>query len=241
MLFGLSYALSQSIIFFGYIIIFRFGAFIVQLPTDHILYTGYQNIFRVFAAVVFGSVTIGQAGAFAPDYSKAKESAKIVHAILDREPEIDNYSEEGQKLENTRGDITFKDVFFAYPQRLQVTVLNGLSLAVKQGQTLAVVGASGGGKSTVMQLIERFYDPHAGHVSLDDVNFLDINLSWLRSQIGIVSQEPVLFDGTIAENIRYGALFREVSDEEVIAAAQSANIHSFIETLPKVSPVPCCK
>ncbi len=234
-LFGLAYSLSQCLVFFAYIVTFRFGAYIVTLSTDDILYTEYSNIFRVFAAIVFGSIAIGATGSFAPDYDKAKKTAKITYAVIDRTPSIDNYSEEGLKPENMKGDIEFGNVFFAYPQRLEVNVLSGLSLKVKQGQTLALVGASGGGKSTVMQLMERFYDPHAGFICLDDTNVVDINLPWLRSRIGIVSQEPVLFEGTIADNIRYGALFREVTDEEVIAAAQSANIHTFIETLPMVS------
>ena len=90
----------------------------------------------------------------------------------------------------------------------------------------------------MVSLIERFYDPSSGSVLLEENDIRDLNLQWLRSQIGIVSQEPVLFDASIAENIRYGALFREVSDDEVINAAKSANIHSFIETLPQVSRQP---
>ena len=113
-------------------------------------------------------------------------------------------------------------------------VLQGLTVLVKPGQTLALVGPSGCGKSTVVSLIERFYDPEVGWISLDGNPVTTLNLKWLRSQIGIVSQEPVLFDTTIADNIRYGANFREVSDEEVIEAAKSANIHSYIESLPQV-------
>lgn len=127
------------------------------------------------------------------------------------------------------------EVSFTYPARPDAPVLNGMNLSVKPGQTLALVGPSGCGKSTVVQLIERFYDPSKGGLKLEGVDLRDLNISWLRSQIGIVSQEPILFDGTIADNIRYGALFKEVSDEEVIAAAKSANIHKFIETLPMVS------
>jgi ABC-type multidrug transport system fused ATPase/permease subunit len=87
----------------------------------------------------------------------------------------------------------------------------------------------------VVSLLERFYDPASGSMKLENNDIRDLNIQWLRSQIGIVSQEPVLFDASIAENIRYGALFREVSDEEVVSAAKSANIHGFIETLPQVS------
>ena len=130
--------------------------------------------------------------------------------------------------------MTVKDVQFSYPARPDVQVLQGLSLSLSPGKTLALVGPSGCGKSTVVSLIERFYDPSAGSLTLENFDLRDLNLHWLRSQIGIVSQEPVLFDASIAENIRYGALFREVSDEEVIEAAKSANIHSFIESLPQV-------
>ena len=132
------------------------------------------------------------------------------------------------------GAVTVKDVLFSYPARPDVQVLHGLSLSLSPGKTLALVGPSGCGKSTVVSLIERFYDPSAGSLTLESFDLRDLNLQWLRSQIGIVSQEPVLFDASIAENIRYGALFREVSDEEVIEAAKSANIHNFIESLPQV-------
>ena len=136
--------------------------------------------------------------------------------------------------ESVSGAVTVKDVQFSYPARPDVQVLQGLSLSLSPGKTLALVGPSGCGKSTVVSLIERFYDPSSGSLTLENFDLRDLNLHWLRSQIGIVSQEPVLFDASIAENIRYGALFREVSDEEVIEAAKSANIHSFIESLPQV-------
>ena len=129
--------------------------------------------------------------------------------------------------------MEFKDVKFNYPSHPDSKVLQGLSLSVQAGQTLALVGPSGCGKSTTISLVEQFYSPLSGTVTLDGVNISDLSIRWLRSQIGIVSQEPVLFDASIAENIRYGALFREVSDEEVIEAAKAANIHTFIQTLPE--------
>ena len=127
------------------------------------------------------------------------------------------------------------NVQFSYPSRPDVSVLQGLSVDIKPGKTLALVGPSGCGKSTVVSLIERFYDPSSGSIMLEGMDIRDLNVGWLRTQIGVVSQEPVLFDTSVAENIRYGALFREVSDEEVISAAKAANIHSFIEGLPQVS------
>ncbi len=127
---------------------------------------------------------------------------------------------------------------FSYPTRPEVEVLKGLNVSVQQGQTLALVGPSGCGKSTVVSLIERFYDPsleESGKVEMDKRSLHQLNIQWLRSKIGLVSQEPVLFDGSIADNIRYGDLTREISDEEVEAAASAANIHDFIMSQPMVS------
>ena len=131
--------------------------------------------------------------------------------------------------------VNINCVHFSYTSRPDVKVLQGMSVNVQPGQTLALVGPSGCGKSTVVSLVERFYDPTLGYLAVENTDLRDLNLKWLRTQIGIVSQEPVLFDISIAENIRYGALFRDVSDIEVIEAAKSANIHSFIDSLPEVS------
>ena len=109
-----------------------------------------------------------------------------------------------------------------------------MSIAVQPGETLALVGPSGCGKSTVVSLVERFYDVNYGSVEVDNENIRDLNIHWLRRQIGIVSQEPVLFDKSIADNIRYGANFCEVSDEVIVEAAKAANIHNFIQSLPEV-------
>ena len=133
------------------------------------------------------------------------------------------------------GDVATHDLNFDYPSRPDVRVLKGLDISIKSGKTLALVGPSGCGKSTVVSLLERFYNPTSGSLTLDENNIVDLNVSWLRSQIGIVSQEPVLFDRSIADNIRYGANYREVSSEEVVEAAKAANIHRFVESLPQVS------
>ena len=131
--------------------------------------------------------------------------------------------------------MAVNNVKFQYPARPDVTVLDGLSVSIDQGKTLALVGPSGCGKSTIVSLLERFYNPHSGQLTLDGRELCDLNIRWLRSQVGIVSQEPVLFDTTIAENIRYGANFREVSDEEIVEASKAANIHNFVDSLPGVS------
>ena len=232
--YGITYGSSQSTIYFTYIISFRFGAVLVTLPQDHLLYTQFQDVFRVFVAVIFAALGIGATASFAPDYNQAKKSAKVVFSIINREPLIDNLSDEGVKPKQVSGNISASDVFFAYPERQSINVLTDLNLSVNQGKTLAIIGSSGSGKSTIFALLERCYDPHVGCLMVDGLDVRDLSVRWLREKIGIVPQEPDLLEGSIAENIRYGALFREVSDEEVIEAAKSANIHSFIESLPQV-------
>ncbi|XP_008059505.1 phosphatidylcholine translocator ABCB4 isoform X3 [Carlito syrichta] len=188
--------------------------------------------YRVFSAIVFGAVALGHASSFAPDYAKAKLSAAHLFMLFERQPLIDSYSEEGLRPGKFEGNVTLNEVVFNYPTRPKVPVLQGLSLEVKKGQTLALVGSSGCGKSTVVQLLERFYDPLTGTVLLDGQEAKKLNVQWLRAQLGIVSQEPILFDCSIAENIAYGDNSRVVSQEEIVSAAKAANIHPFIETLP---------
>ena len=130
--------------------------------------------------------------------------------------------------------LQINDVRFSYLSRELVQVLEDVSIDVPAGQTVAIVGASGSGKSTIVSLIERFYDPVSGNILLGDIDTRDLNLSWLRRGISIVSQEPVLFDMSIADNIAYGALFKTVTIKEIFEAARSANIHTFIQSLPQV-------
>lgn len=123
-------------------------------------------------------------------------------------------------------------VHFRYPARPDTEVLHGLSLTIQPGETVAMVGTSGCGKSTTVQLLERFYDPEDGKIRADGNDIKTLNLQWYRQQIGIVSQEPCLFDSSIAENIAYGDNSRVVPMDEIIAASRQANIHNFIDSLP---------
>ena len=136
------------------------------------------------------------------------------------------------------GTIEVRDVVFAYPSAPSHTVCNGYSLMIPAGQTVALCGASGSGKSTIIQLIERFYDPQSGSVMLDGVDIKTLNVRWLRQQLGLVGQEPVLFQGSVSSNIAYGK--EGASQEEVEEAARMANAHTFItrtspmDTTPKL-------
>lgn len=178
-------------------------------------------------------------------------AAISIFRLLDRVPKILVSTIVGNKPKNCTGDIEFREVEFHYPTRPQNKVLKGISFTVNQGQTVALVGSSGCGKSTCTQLLERFYDYDDGEVVrtilllkiclyhlhffqlLDRNNINDLNIPWLRSNIGIVSQEPILFDKTIKENIEYGDNSRRVDMDEVVRAAQKANIHTFIQSLPE--------
>ncbi|CAF1190149.1 unnamed protein product [Rotaria sordida] len=158
-------------------------------------------------------------------------AAEAFFDLFDRKPTIDNASTEGQELVDFRGEIKFDQVKFIYPTRPTSVILNKLQLNIKPSQHVALVGGSGCGKSTIIQLLERFYDVTSGKILIDGIDIRKLNLQWVRSHFGLVSQEPVLFDLTIAENIAYG--LENVSMEDIINAAKRANIHQFIEQLPQ--------
>lgn len=144
---------------------------------------------------------------------------------------IDSSSDAGLKPTSVDGEIMFDNVTFSYPTRPENNVFNGMSLTIKAGQTVALVGPSGGGKSTTVSLLERFYDPTSGSIMLDGKDLKDLNVQWLRDQIGLVSQEPVLFARSIRENIAYG--LPGATDDQIVAVARAANAHDFISKFPE--------
>ncbi|XP_026865337.2 ATP-binding cassette, sub-family B (MDR/TAP), member 4 isoform X2 [Electrophorus electricus] len=227
-IFGLTFSFSQAMIYFAYAGCFKFGSWLYEKEM-----ITFEGVFLVISAIMYGAMAVGEANSFTPNYAKAKMSASHVLMLINKVSAINNDSDEGEQPEHFSGNVRLQDVHFSYPSRPAVPVLQGLSLRVKKGQTLALVGSSGCGKSTIIQLLERFYDPRQGAVMLDIHDAKQLNIHWLRSQIGIVSQEPVLFDCSLAENIAYGDNSRQVAPEEVEQAARAANIHSFIEGLPQ--------
>uniref|UniRef100_A0A8C1UKZ3 Bile salt export pump n=1 Tax=Cyprinus carpio TaxID=7962 RepID=A0A8C1UKZ3_CYPCA len=226
--YGACYGFAQCVVFMANSASYRFGGYLVYREGLH-----FSFVFRVISAIVTSGTALGRASSYTPDYAKAKISAARFFQLLDHIPKISVYSDEGDKWDNFKGDIEFIDCKFTYPSRPDIQVLNGLSVSVRPGQTLAFVGSSGCGKSTSVQLLERFYDPNNGRVLIDGHESTRVNVAFLRSKIGIVSQEPILFDCSIAENIRYGDNQRDLSMNDVIAAAKKAQLHDFVMSLPE--------
>ena len=171
----------------------------------------FDDMMKVFYAILFASMTIGQTAAMAGDWAKAVMAASEVFYVVDRVPLIDVTSALGTRPAAVEGGVNVDNVTFSYPQRASVQVLRGLSMVVPAGQTVALVGHSGCGKSTVTQLLLRYYDPATGVIRFDNTPLRDLHLATYRSHIGLVSQEPVLFAGTIRENVLYGLVRRVCS------------------------------
>ncbi|BFZ54826.1 hypothetical protein PYCC9005_001863 [Savitreella phatthalungensis] len=222
------YALSQSIQFLINGLIFWYGATLIRKGELDI-----EKFFVTFIAITFGGQSAGSFFSFAADMSKAHESGQEILQLLERNPEIDVWSEQGERGGVQDGRIEFKDVHFRYPTRPDVPVLRGLNLTVEPGQYVALVGPSGCGKSTTIGLIERFYDPLSGTVLADGRDLAEFNLKEMRKSIALVSQEPTLYQGTIRFNITLGAHEEDVPEEAIVQACRDANILDFIQSLPQ--------
>ncbi|RFU73423.1 abc transporter [Trichoderma arundinaceum] len=221
------YAASQSLVFLVFALGFWYGGTLIGKGE----YDLFQ-FFLCFMAIIFGAQSAGSIFSFAPDMGKAHHAAKELKVLFDRKPTIDTWSEEGQPVTEVDGSLEFRDVHFRYPTRPEQPVLRGLNLTIQPGQYVALVGASGCGKSTTIALLERFYDPLSGGVYIDGKEISTLNLNDYRSFIALVSQEPTLYQGTIKENILLGSAEENVSDEAVEFACREANIYDFIASLP---------
>jgi ATP-binding cassette subfamily B (MDR/TAP) protein 1 len=165
-------------------------------------------------------------------FAEGQSAAHRLFTTIKRKPEIDRDDRTGKQLEDIRGDVELKDVYFSYPARPEQLIFDGFSLHVSSGTTMAIVGESGSGKSTVISLVERFYDPQAGEVLIDGINIKSLQLDSVRGKIGLVSQEPLLFMSSIKDNIMYGK--EDATFEEIKRAAELANAANFIDKLPNV-------
>ncbi|OUZ99838.1 ABC transporter [Macleaya cordata] len=222
---GIGYGFSFFLLFCVYATTFYAGA---RLAEDGKI--TFPKVFRIFLVLTVTAIGISQSSLMAPDSSQAKTSAASIFAILDQNPKIDSNNDSGMTLEDVKGEIEFKHVSFKYPIRPDVQIFRDLCLAFHSGKTVALVGESGSGKSTVISLLQRFYDPDSGQITLDGIEIQKFQVKWLRQQMGLVSQEPVLFNDTIRANIAYGKE-GNATETETLVAAEQANAHKFISVL----------
>lgn len=186
---------------------------------------------KEYMVLTFATFALMEPFGLAPYILKRRKSLASVFQIIDREAKINPDDNEGLKPPNVYGSIELRNVDFYYPTQPDVFVLRNFSLKVGGGQTVALVGASGSGKSTILSLIERFYDSVAGQALLDGRDLKSYNLRWLRSHMGLVQQEPVIFSTSIRENIIYAR--HNATEAEIKEAARIANAHQFISSLPQ--------
>jgi ATP-binding cassette subfamily B protein len=197
--------------------------------------------------VIAGRFTVGEIVAFtnylltavmpllflammASQLSAANASAQRIYEVIDSETQVQDRLE-AKQLSNVKGRVVFEDVYFNYAGDSGEPVLQNINIVAEPGQTVAVLGATGSGKSTLINLIPRFYDVTKGKITIDNVDVRDVTLESLRSHIGVALQEAILFSGTIRDNIRYGK--PDASEEQIVAAAKAAQAHEFIMSFPK--------
>ncbi|CAK9201386.1 unnamed protein product [Sphagnum troendelagicum] len=193
--------------------------------------TTFGDVFKVFFAITMSALAVSRSTSRSTDLTKVKSAVNSIFEIIDTKSKIDPLEKSGQTPKLVRGEVELRHVGFAYPRRPTLPIFKDLNLTVQAGKTMALVGESGSGKSTVISLIERFYDPDSGVILLDGIDIKQFQVQWLRQQMGLVSQEPVLFNISIKENITYGRN-DNVTETEVEAAAKASNAHKFITSLP---------
>ncbi|KAK3154974.1 hypothetical protein QOZ80_2BG0197270 [Eleusine coracana subsp. coracana] len=221
---GLFYGVSQFFLFSSYALALWYGS---KLMSQEL--ASFKSVMKSFMVLIVTALAMGETLAMAPDIIKGNQMVSSVFEILDRKTDV--RIDSGDDIKRVEGLIELRGVEFRYPSRPEVTVFKGLDLLMKAGKSMALVGMSGSGKSTVLSLILRFYDPIAGKVLIDGKDVKKLKLKSLRKHIGLVQQEPALFATTIYDNIQYGK--DGATEAEVMEAAKLANAHSFISALPE--------
>ncbi|KAG0096337.1 Multidrug resistance protein 1 [Podila epicladia] len=224
---SIGFAISQGVMYWAYAVGFYAG---YRLEKAGLM--KWNEMFDTMFAVVFMAMGLGQMATQMPKYVKGKQSAINVFELLDKKTTIDA-DKEGIEITKFEGQAALEKVDFAYPTRPDIRLFRGVDLEVQPSQTVALVGPSGCGKSTIIALLERWYDALGGRVTVDHYEIKDLQLNHLREHMALVGQEPVLFDVSIGENIRYGIPDGQTVDQEqVVAAARASNIHDFVVGLP---------
>ena len=226
---GLGNGLMFGCLYGGLALGVHFGVQMLLRPDSHY---SLGTIVIVFWCVSGAGFSIGGAAPHFEAVRVAMATAARLWQVIDRQPKIDSSAERGLRPEVVRAEVEFRNVHFRYPTRPEVPVLEGFSLRVCAGESVALVGASGCGKSTVVQLLQRFYDPLEGAVLVDGHDVRDWNVEHLRRQMASVSQEPQLFDASLFDNIALGSVNKLVTQTDVEAAAKEANAHDFVRALP---------
>ncbi|KAJ4728629.1 ABC transporter B family-like protein [Melia azedarach] len=221
---GIFYGVSQFFIFSSYGLALWYGSVLMGKELAN-----FKSVMKSFMVLIVTALAMGETLALIPDLLKGNQMAASVFEVLDRKTQV--IGDVGEELTNVEGTIELRGVHFSYPSRPEVVIFKEFDLRVRAGKSMALVGQSGSGKSTVLSLILRFYDPTAGKVMIDGIDIKILNLKSLRKHIALVQQEPALFATSIYENILYGK--EGASEGEVIEAAKLANAHSFISALPE--------
>ncbi|CAI9272743.1 unnamed protein product [Lactuca saligna] len=230
---GLKQGLAKGIAIGSNGVVFAVWSFLSWYGSRMVMYNGASGgtVFAVGAAIAIGGLSLGSGLSNVKYFSDAMAASERIKEVIKRVPEIDSDNMEGEILQQVSGEVEFKNVRFAYPSRPESVIFKDFNLKVPAGKTVALVGGSGSGKSTVIALLQRFYDPQGGEICVDGVSIDKLQLKWLRSQMGLVSQEPALFATSIKENILFGK--EDASMDEVIEASKASNAHNFISQLPQ--------
>eukprot|EP01018_Ginkgo_biloba_P016173 Gb_10216 [translate_table: standard] len=229
---GLKQGLAKGLAIGSNGVTFAIWGFMAWYGSRLVMYHGVSagSILSTGLSVIFGGLALGTALPNLKYFSEACIAAYRIYEMIDRVPAIDSDDTTGKVLHKVYGELEFRNVEFAYPSRPDTIIFHNFCLTIPAGQTVALVGNSGSGKSTVISLLERFYDPLSGEILLDGENIQSLQLKCLRKQIGLVSQEPALFDTSIHQNLLFGK--EDATMEEVTSAAKAANAHNFISQLP---------